>query len=148
LSIATLALGAVFLKLDVLKTVASLLPRDTSTSLAAWMIRSSLVLLGGSLLAAVLCIIAAMWLQGYKNEYPKHVVTDLFSPGSRYFQQGNDMSFRRATAMSYALALEGNAKTNDRKASWVKAASVALVCAVGSLAALVGTIAALYLAGG
>lgn len=139
LSFVTLVLGALFLNLDSLADL-----RGLAGTGGPWgaVIRVVAAALGLSLLAALVSILAAMRLQRYKNEYPDRVITSLFAPDSRYLPMPDEPSLLRANAMSYAIALEHNSATNDRKARWVKAASLAIFAVVVCLAILLSVLAA------
>jgi hypothetical protein len=134
LSVVTLFLGAMFLKMDFLETLRELFAQKSISAPLIWSINLSIVVLALSLLASLIAVLESMRLQRFKNEYPANIVSSLFGPDSKYMEDENEPSFLRATAMSYAIALEFNSRINDIKAMWVKASWFGVLAAAISLA--------------
>jgi hypothetical protein len=141
LSVITLFLGAMFLKLDFLETLRELIVQKSISATLIWSIDLSVIALALSLLISLIAVLQSMRLQRFKNEYPANIVSSLFAPNSKYLEGENEPSFLRATAMSYAIALEFNSRINDRKAMWVKISWFGVLAAAISLAAFLSLFA-------
>ena len=133
LSIVTLFLGAIFLKIGFLEIVQTLSSQKQLSILLTWFINLSVVALAVSLLISLIAVLQSMRLQKLKNEYPANIIFSLFAPNSKYLESEDEIGFFRATAMSYAIALEFNKRNNDRKALWIKIAWSAVLFAAMSL---------------
>ena len=134
LSVITLFLGAMFLKMDFLETLRELIVQKSIPTPLAWSTDLSIIALALSLLISLIAVLQSMRLQRFKNEYPADIISSLFAPNSKYLEDENEPSFLEATAMSYAIALEFNSKINDRKATWVKVSWFGVLVAAISLA--------------
>jgi hypothetical protein len=145
LSFVTLFLGAVFLSLDFLNALHSLL-FDARVP-TYWKVGITLLIstLACALFIALIAVLKCMQVRNYKNEYPDKTITSLFSPSSTYLQPQDESTLLKVTAESYVTALEHNSRENDEKARWVKVASYGVLAAVLLLAALLGVFVYLQL---
>jgi hypothetical protein len=134
LSLVTLVLGVFFFKLDFMDRLKQWLDSGGLPEVVVWMMTASLSILALSLSAALFSVLKSFQLQRYKEEHPKHFISALFAPDSRYLGAEGEASFYRSTAMSYAIALERNSEINDRKAVWVKYSWYGMTAAGGALA--------------
>lgn len=134
LSVITLFLGAMFLKMDFLKTLQELIVQKRIATPLIWSVDFSMIVLALSLLTSLIAVLQSMRLQRFKNEYPANIISSLFAPNSKYLEDNDEPNLFRATAMSYAIALEFNSKINDRKVMWVKVSWFGVLVAAFSLA--------------
>lgn len=141
LSIITLFLGAIFLKMGFLETLQELTVQKSLSVPLIWSMNLPIVALALSLLISLIAVLQSMRLQRLKNEYPANIISSLFAPDTKYLKSEDEPSFFRATAMSYAIALEFNKRNNDRKAVWVKVAWFGVLAAAISLAAFLSLFA-------
>ena len=141
LSVITLFLGAIFLKMDFLETLQELTVQKSISVPLIWSMNLPIIALALSLLISLIAVLQSMRLQSFKNEYPANIISSLFAPDTKYLENEDEPSFFRATAMSYAIALEFNKRNNDRKAVWVKVAWFGVLAAAISLAAFLSLFA-------
>jgi len=140
-SFVTLILGAIFLNFDVLRNVIAVIERGKAPAAATTTLLMSCAVLGLSLLASVLSMLAFARLHAYRSVYPRNLVTSLFAPNSTYLAEPSEKALYYSTAMDYALALEANTAITDQRARWVRLSSVGIFFTVLSLFAIVGTTA-------
>lgn len=136
LSIVTLVLGAIFLKVDFLETLSGSMSRSGVSSWVGFLGGGLAVALAAALAFTLVSVLAAIRLQGYTNEHPANLVSSLFAPDAHFLDEATALGFLRATALSFAMATERNKLVNDRKATWVKRASVGVLFAMLALGAL------------
>lgn len=134
LSIITLFLGAIFLKMVFFETLQKLFVQKNISITLTWLVYIPMIALAIALLISLIAVLQSMRLQRFKNEYPENIISSLFAPNSKYLESKDEPSFLSATAMSYAIAVEFNKKNNDRKAVWVKVAWFSVLAAAISLA--------------
>jgi hypothetical protein len=133
LSLATLLLGAIFFKLDFFMEIKKLLTEYNVSPFLVFLIYSSLLVLASVLWMMLFSLMKSMRLQVYKEEPPRLLISSVFSPDSDYMGKDGESSFFRATAMSYAIALEQNSEINDKKAVWVRYSWYCMIAAGASL---------------
>lgn len=121
LSLITLILGAIFLKLDALESLRLIANQSQTFQPVLHILVVVLVLF---LLATIITVLMSMLLQDYMREYPKNIVSSMFDPNSRYIKQKTTPDLLETNAMNCALALEVNQRINDKKAAWVKISSI------------------------
>jgi len=134
LSFITLFLGVIFFRLDFFTTLSTLITKQRIPTSLVWTLYISLSVLALSLLLSLLSVMQAIRLQKFKEEHPKYFISSLFAPNSEYLKHHDEASLFKATAMSYAIALEHNSSINDQKARWVRYSWLGIIPAALSLA--------------
>jgi hypothetical protein len=134
LSFVTLFLGAVFLKVEYLSDIRDII---SQASQVTTIILVSLILLGLSLLAAIITVLMSVRVRGYQAEYPEDFAEALHSVSKGYIEKMDEATLLNQTALSYAIAVEANRKINGKKAWWVKLSMYCIFVAVISLALLI-----------
>ena len=142
LSLVTLFIGALFLKLDFLKSLQEIVSQQSIPQGLVWIVYASVSAVGFSILAALIAILQAIAIQQYQDPSPSQIVDELFSPDSPY---QDEFSLTEEAALMYAIALESNCEVNDKKARWVKIASYSAISAVCFLAILLSTSSYLFI---
>lgn len=137
LSLVTLILGVIFFKLEFFKQLNDLLENNCVARSVLVSMYLTLSILGVCLWVALYSVLRAIRLQVYKEEHPKNFITSVFAPQSDYLPEETQTSFYKATAMSYAIALEQNSNVNDKKASWVRYSWYSLISAAVLLAVFI-----------
>jgi hypothetical protein len=137
LSLITILMGSVFLKLDLLKELFNL-PDGTrvSASVLIPVALSFLILFGSALLAALVALSISMQLRRSKDPHPARIVDELFAPSSSYLEQQDEPALLRKIALNYAIAWEGNAEINRRKTQWIQVGYACVLCAALSFCVL------------
>ena len=143
LSFVTLFMGAVFLKMDSLKTLGEVITQVATSPALRGLLYFSITITAISLLTALVAILESMRLRTFATEYPPAFTDALFAPDSTYLDEQDEPSLLRANAMGYAIALELNTEINQKKANWINVAARGVFAAVISLAALLAV--AVYL---
>lgn len=137
LSLVTLMLGVIYFKLDFFKNLKDIISNSSFKSFIALPLYGVLCILAICLLGALFSVLKSIKLQIYKEEHPKNFISSLFAPESDYLISENEVALYRATAMSYAIALEQNSDINDKKAIWVRYSWYSLIAAVIILAVFI-----------
>ena len=94
------------------------------------------------LVISIVSILMVLLARKYGQAYPEHLVTALFSPTTDYFRQGETADLLEQIALTYAIAIEANGRTNATKGKWLVWAAVSLL---GSIFALIGLLTILIL---
>lgn|SRR2546423_192753 len=141
LSFLTILLGALFLKLDYIKSLKELINQEKPTPTTLAVIYISLIIATVSVLLSLVAIFESVRVQKIKNIYPTNVITSLFAPDSKYITVCNELSLLQSTAMGIAAAVELNREILDRKAKWIKTSSYSLLVAILSLTVLLVSVA-------
>ena len=130
LSIITLLLGVTFFKLTFFKDLKEIINNSEVSSFVIVSMFSLLYMLAICFLIALYYILKSISLQSYKEEHPKYLISSLFAPESNYIIEENEIEFYKATAMSYAIAIEQNSQVNDKKAIWIRYCWYSLIACV------------------
>lgn len=141
LSFITLILGALFLNLDFFEKVKNIVINGITSQFVIYTLYFSTIILALSLLVSILSILEFNRLRVYIRKYPENIITALFSPDSNYLPEKTEKGLFYATAMSYAIALEFNAKITDQRAKWVQVSSISTFFVALSLFVILGIVA-------
>jgi len=142
LSLVTLFIGALFLRLDFLKSLQAIIAQQPVPHSLVWTVYASVPAVGIAILVALIAILQAIAIQQYLDPAPSQIVDELFSPTATC---EDELGLFEETALMYAIALESNRKVNNKKARWVKIASYSAIGAVVCLAILLGTSSYLFI---
>ena len=132
LSFGTLLLGAVFVRFESVGDVHRILEAAGAPTWIWETVRLSLRLLLAMIASSIALIFAAMWIRTHRAPYPRNPARSLFDENSPF---AITEDYFEDIALSYAAALEHNARRNDAKATLLILASMAT--AVSVLLALV-----------
>jgi hypothetical protein len=132
LSFATLFLGAIFLKLEFIENLGSLLTQQNISHVSSFLICVFMVILAASLIVGVFSILQSMRVQDYKHPYPQNISEVLFAPDSNYLENEDSSTLLKTVALNYSLALEKNKKVNDKKASCLKIVNWSIFLTIAS----------------
>ena len=128
LSLVTLFLGAIVLKLDFLKDSVGMLPKNLPPDLT-----TILYIAGGTFLVSLsislMSILFSVHVRNYLIEHPADLTSALFSSTSEYLGENTVAELYTSTAMSYALATESDRIINERKSTWIRLSSFFLLVA-------------------
>lgn len=136
LSLITILMGSVFLKLDVLKDLFSL---PGKLGLAVWFIVAPAflsLLFASALLVGLVALSISMRLRRSKNPHPDKIADALFAPNSKYLDHQDESTLLRKIALNYAIALENNAEINRKKKRWMDTAFACVLCAASAFCLL------------
>jgi hypothetical protein len=142
LSLVTLFLGAILLKLEFLQFLQTALAQNKSMIWLNLIISLSTLALGLSVLTSLVCILMALRLQNYRNPSFIPLADKLFHPDSPYKDK---LILLRDVAAMYAFATEHNAEQNCQKTGWIKLTSTSVLSLIISLTILMGAVTFLLL---
>lgn len=143
-SFITLVLGGIFLSLDYFEKIKDLIYKTSPPIFIVNTIYFSTIIIGLALLSSLLSIFAFTRIRYYARKQPENLVTALFSPESKYLDSKTEKDFYKATALSYAIALEVNIKLTNQQVVWVQLSSLFNFISVLSLLTLMTSVAYLY----
>jgi hypothetical protein len=145
LSFVTLLLGAIFLKADFIKELNDLTTQKQISSFVLSAMYIFGIALAISLLFTFIMVLMSVKIQSYKSERPNNLTFDLFAPDSTYIDRKDEISIISATAKSYSIAADHNARVNKEKARWVHMSSFGVFASVTSLALFLSVLALILL---
>jgi hypothetical protein len=140
LAFETAFIAALFLKVDFLQTLSTLLIAKPVPVVVVRIIYSSIVIMLLSLLMALICILECIRVRRYKREFPRNPALSLFGTESFYAGGQREASFLRVTSLSYIAAIEANFHITERKGLWIERASYFILASVLSLFTLLAAI--------
>lgn len=136
LSLITLFIGGLFLKLDFIKSLDNIFAQQIIPRIYVNTFLISVAGAGILILISLITILQSIVIREYKDPTFKNTVYTLFSPESIY---KDDLEMLRGVAMMYTIALEYNSKVNSQKAKYIKIASYCVVGAIFLLSLFVAT---------
>ena len=140
LSIITLIIGAIFLKLDFLSTLHE--NKIVQESLVIQnAILLSLIVLCVSLLISIFAIFQSIRIRKLSNYYPEKIYDKLFVPDAGYLEDNNRILFYDNSAKCFSVAIESKKNLIGKKAVWLQVTAVGFSVATISL----GVFLALFL---
>lgn len=140
LTLISVFLAGMLLKLDSLQTLSQLLGTNTLPLGLARTLQVSFGLMLLFLLLGLVAVLECLRVRHYRREYPNSPAVRLFAANSRYSGVGDSATFLRTSAMTYIAALESNFEITERKGQWIERASWFVLCAVLSLFAVIGIV--------
>jgi hypothetical protein len=138
LSLVTLFLGALVLKVENIETIRSLLRNPQKQTATILYISSAIFLV--SLAVALISILLAVHVRGYLIEHPVDLISALFSSEPGYLDANTELELYTSTAKSYALATESDRVINEHKSRWVQISSLSVFVALLSFVILYGSL--------
>ncbi|HIK14694.1 MAG TPA: hypothetical protein IGS53_05290 [Leptolyngbyaceae cyanobacterium M33_DOE_097] len=138
LSLVTLFLSALLLKLDFFTSLQSTINQHSNMSGLISLIRISTFALSIATLVSLTGVLQAVRLQNYRTPSLMPLTDRLFKPDSLYI---NELIFLRDIAAMYSLAVEYNCERNAEKTKWIKVASWGILSLIFSFAVLMCGIA-------
>lgn len=145
LSLITIFLGALLLRLDILPQIKDILEKNTSPAFAVNLVYISALIFASSLTLSLFGVLQTMKTRAYNPEYPANPSLNLFNPDGNYLNEYTEEELLRSVAMTYALALESDSATNNLKSRWLALTSYALIAAIFAFALFFGSISYLQL---
>lgn len=126
LSLITLFLGALVLKMDFIAEIKEILKSTPSLLLTQilYIVGSVSVF---SLGMALFSVLLSVHVRGYFVEHPVDLISSLFNLNSEYLAARTDTELYSSTAKSYALATESDRIVNSNKSKWVQLSSLFLL---------------------
>jgi hypothetical protein len=134
LSIVSLFLSAIILKIDFFTSLQSTISNNTN-DLIGVVFKAISVILILSTLSSLIAILQAIRLQTYRTPSFMPLTDQLFKPDSIY---KDELTFLRDVAAMYAMAVEYNYEQNFNKAKCIKVASISVLTLVCSVTVLMG----------
>jgi hypothetical protein len=137
LSIVTLIIGAIFIKLDFIPTLHDnkLVQEIFVLNIAILISLSTLFI---SLLIALFAIFQSIRIRKLKNYYPEKIRTMLFNPESGYLNKNNMIELYDNSAMCFALAIENKKIIIEKKAIWLQTTAIFFSISIISLGIFLG----------
>jgi hypothetical protein len=132
LSIITLIIGAIFIKMDFLPTF-----QENRILQEVFIIRIimilSLIVLFFALLISLFSIFQSIKVRKFINYYPEEIFDKLFNPKEGFLESNNRIEFYDNSAKCFSVAIESKKSIIGKKAFWLQVTAVCFSMAIISL---------------
>lgn len=145
LSLITIFLGALLLRLDILTEINAILKKSNTQPILVNCTYASALAFAFFVILSLIGVLLTVKSRAYNPEYPVNPSLMLFNPNGKYLRKYTEAELFRSVAMTYALALESDSVTNNRKSHWLSLTSYSLIAAIFAFALFFGTISYLQL---
>ena len=132
LSIITLIIGAIFIKMDFLPTLyENNIVQDSFIVQATILLSLSMLFI--SLLISMFAIFQSIRIRKLSNFYPEEIFEILFVPDSGFIEGNNQVVFFDNCAKCFSVAIESKKRIIGKKAVWLQVTAVCFSVAIISL---------------